>query len=152
MAPTTTPDKLHDLYNSLTGLDLKKNMAFLYYWEVWQAEGFTTDDLICVVRYLQRKIKSGQRKIESLRFRNLIQNTEWFCDELSMARADRRNQQRPNRNLQEVLRATGRPTEPPKPKARSAEEILSLPEFKDLQALREQLGRELCIPSATPRQ
>lgn len=139
-----TPEKLHELYCSVTGLQLKFTMAFNYYWEVWIGEGFTADDLICVIRYLQRRVKSGQRKIESLRFRSLIQNTEWFADELSMARADARNP-RPSRGLREVLRATGRPAEPPKPEAKKIDEILASPAFHSLQAFREQLGKELHV-------
>lgn len=110
--PTTEElKKLHSQYCALTGLDVPFTSQSSFMWEAWLFNGWTESDLACVVRYIKQKIKEGKRPQESLLPRNLIQRTDFFGEDLAIARAENRNKttQTPR---QRVLAQSGRPETP----------------------------------------
>jgi hypothetical protein len=87
-------DKLAALYETLTGFHLDHHGVCNPREQAWFAyvkAGFTGDDLILVVRWLQRRIKDGVRRPESLKFSNLLGDIYRFDEELNLARAQMRN-------------------------------------------------------------
>lgn len=98
MNPPTSADteKIHAQYKALAGLDVPYTMQAHFMWESWLAAGFNEPDLACVIRYLKSKIKDGKRPKESLLPRNLIQRTDFFGEDLAIARAEARNTHTPN--------------------------------------------------------
>lgn len=110
---------LHDCYCRCTGL----TMGFrLLAWQAFSAK-FTVEDLSLVIRHLKRKL-SGDRLRTALKFHYLIENLEYFEEDLAEARALARvPAPRPNR--ESMLRATGRDAQPATPPARSTAEIIA---------------------------
>lgn len=79
---------LHDAYKRATGLDISLNMGRIFVWESWMVRGFALSDLVAVVAYIQGKIKRKERREESLRFTNLIQDADRFeLDKAEMEKA-----------------------------------------------------------------
>lgn len=81
-------------------------------WFEWIRAGFGEPELRLVVAHLQRKIRSGERRPECLKFSNLIGNPDFFEEDLAMARAVGRIQP-VDRARADVMRATGRPVATP---------------------------------------
>ncbi len=125
MTPPTCDDtrKLHSQYCALTGLEVPYTMQLHYAYEACIVAGFGEPDLACVIRYVKHKIKEGKRPKESLLPRNLIMRTDFFGEDLAIARAESRNS-RAETPRQEILRAAGRPVERGTP-AKSAAEIMA---------------------------
>lgn len=125
MIPSTTDDikKLHAQYCALTGLQVPFTTQSIFMWENWLFCGFSEPDLACVVRYLKLKIKEGKRPKESLLPRNLIQRTDFFGEDLAIARAESRNKPS-NSPKAEILRAAGY-VEPEKQTVRPAGDVLA---------------------------
>lgn len=130
--------QLHQLYQQLTGLSVPLTMGRIFTWEAWGSSGYTSEDLRVVVSFLRGKIKGGRKTIACLRFSTFIGNPDFFGEDLAEARAVGRHTPMPEAK-EEVLRATGRPTEP-EPKCRSAAEILAAEKaFEAFRALKESL-------------
>lgn len=119
-----TIPELHAAYFRLTGLDLRLDMARERSWFEWQKRGFTENDLRLVVGLIKSGIKAGNRHPGALKFRNLIECPDYFEEDLALARAKHRVRTFSPGKVQ-VLKATGRASEPPKQAARSAAEILA---------------------------
>lgn len=102
--------RMHKLYCSLTGLDLKLMMREVFAWNAFAAHGFTEDDLKLVVPNIKAKIKAGRKWPSALLFRNLIENESNFNEELSEAKALARVP-KVDKGRESVLRATGRSTQ-----------------------------------------
>lgn len=105
---TPNATRLHNLYCSLTGLQLKLMMREVFAWNAFTAHGFTEDDLRLVVPHLKAKIKAGRKWPSALLFRNLIEREDFFNEELSEAKALARVP-KVDKGRESVLRATGRP-------------------------------------------
>lgn len=107
---TPRATQFHNLYCSLTGLQLKLMMREVFAWSAFVAHGFTEDDLRLVVPHIKAKIKAGRKWPSALLFRNLIEREDLFNEELSEAKAASRVP-KVDQGKEEVLRATGRPTQ-----------------------------------------
>lgn len=140
MNPPTSEDtqKIHAQYRALTGLDVPYTMQTHFMWESWLAAGFIEPDLACVVRYLKAKIKDGKRPKESLLPRNLIQRTDFFGEDLAIARAETRNEHTPTPR-QRALDSIGR-SEQPKNTAAPVKDILA--SSKAFESFREAMKAE----------
>lgn len=100
-------EELHNIYCRLTGLQIKYSMYSHWIFERFLAEGFTRDDLELTIRYVNRLIKQGQRKIEAFKLRYFIEDLAGFADNLAIARATSRIKPL-CANKVAVLKATGR--------------------------------------------
>lgn len=98
--------ELHALYCSLTMRQVSLDTHTRFRWEAWAVRGWTADDLCLVVKFIKKKVASGQRREESLRLYNLI-DTARFEDDLQDARGQRRTPKM-DRGKAEVMRQTGR--------------------------------------------
>ncbi len=115
MTPPTTEQTqlIHSQYKALTGLNVPYTMKSYFMWSAYLARGLGEPDLACMVRYIKSKMKPrGPRTKESLLMENMVKDLDTFVEYLSIARAEARNSttQTPR---QEMLRAAGRPEQPP---------------------------------------
>jgi hypothetical protein len=115
---TRTPDtnahiaSLHAMWNCATQQSLP--LILFDYQREWGYHqfikaGFTEQDILTVVRYLQRKIKEGTRLEGALRWSNCIGDITRFAEDLSFARAEERNRKpapAPRERALEQLRPT----------------------------------------------
>lgn len=90
-----TISDLHSLYCRLTGMHISLAFDREHFWFLWLKQGFTGADLELVVKMIWRKIPKGERRIESLKFRNLIEQLDRFEEDLAVARAEHRNSKPP---------------------------------------------------------
>jgi len=103
---------LHDDYCRLSGLTVPLTMQRIMAWEQWGVHNFTKEDLRLVIKALQAKIFQHRKTITCLKFSTLIQNTEWFSEDLAEAKALNRVR-RPDPERQKVLAATCRVVDKP---------------------------------------
>jgi len=130
---------LHQLYCSLTDRGVPWSMALLYRWELWDSHGWTAEDLQLVIHHIKVLIKQDRRRPGSFRMNNLL-DPERFGEDLAEAKAIFRPRPRVNPGKAQVLRATGRRSDPPEITARSAAQILACEQaFKKFQELRKSL-------------
>ncbi len=116
--------QLHESYCFHTKRPLPITSKHLWAWEIWKAKGFTVDDLKIVVAHINKLIGEKRRRPESFRFHNLIEDTDRFSEDLCEAKASNRVT-RYDSGKQSVLKATGRPTDPPPRPVRTAADILA---------------------------
>ena len=79
---------LHSTYVAHTGYAISLNMQRENDWRGWCqfcAWKWTTDDLTRVIRYLQAKIRTGDRNVGALKFGNLIGHPDNFEEDLQLA-------------------------------------------------------------------
>lgn len=115
---------LHAVYCECSGLPIANTLQRVFCWESWLSHGWTEADLRLVVTTLRRKCEKGERwACSSLLFSRLIRDTDRFEELLSEFRAMARTK-RTESGKASVLRATGRPTEPPDPGPKSAEQVM----------------------------
>jgi len=103
----STPETFHLRYCELTGYQIPFSADRLYPWELFCLK-FTIEDLETVIRYIQRRKKSG-RPARSLIFRSLISGGNalaFFEEDLACALRERPNHV--DTAKASVLRATGR--------------------------------------------
>lgn len=130
----------HQLYCSLTGLNLPFSINQLYAWEMFCSR-FTDDDLRTVVKFVKDRIKNG-RPARSFTFRNFISgpnSLDFFAEDLCEAKAEAR--QKPSSPARvAVLKASGRPPVPSK-KIMTPAEIMEQSKImaESLRAFRESL-------------
>lgn len=79
---------LHDLWESLTGQELKRAPTERLFWEFNNA-GFTMDDLRCIVTYMQRCNAKGQKY--KIMVHKVIGDLEIAASILASAAAVQRN-------------------------------------------------------------
>lgn len=113
---------LHRAYVAGSGLDLPLTMPKIWAWDAWASKGFTECDLRLVISFIQRRIKENRRRSESLRFKNLIEDTERFYEDLAEARALARVK-KPDCARVGVLRAMGSPAAVAPETTRTAAEV-----------------------------
>lgn len=100
----------HSAYQKLTGFTLPIRSLLDMRRQAWQrliAAGYTAADVELVILHLKSEIRAGRRFPGCLRFRNLVEDSEHFQEEVSMAKA--RNRKRPPSAKESVL-AMARPT------------------------------------------
>lgn len=78
-------------------------------WFEYVKAGFTLDDLEVTILWLKYRIRQGKRDIGCLRWSSLIGSLDRFQEELSMARAEKRNAKPPQTPLQAVQAMRERP-------------------------------------------
>lgn len=115
---------LHKVFVELTGRDIPLDLQGYreHQWWDWGQQGYTEADLRLVVDYVRRGIREGKRNVGALKFVNMIGDPLRFGEDLAEAKALARQPKR-DRNRDEVLRASGRSTEP-KANPRTADEIM----------------------------
>lgn len=119
--------ELHSCYCSLSGSPLPLTAQAAYAWERWACK-FNIEQLRMVLGSIKEGIKKRRRRIESMRFRNLIENYDKFAEELAFLKMEQNAARRPvpkvNAGLAGVLRATDRPTRPESKPARAIAEVI----------------------------
>lgn len=114
---------LHNLYIELTGLNLPLPVSQYWIWEQFITRGHGENELRAVIKHLKRGISNQERRAGCLRFSNLLGDMDRFAEELSMAQKYRpKPAYSPGK--QAVLRATGRPDEPPTAEAQSMSQVI----------------------------
>lgn len=131
---------LHQAYTEATSFDLPLNYVFQQVWLVASKEPWCLqpDDVKLVVKERLRGIVKQERRTASIYLRNLIGtlgDQDGPLAEFQMELAAIRSRMRKpvhDAGKVVVLEATGRPTEPEQPPARSVGDILrNLAELKD---------------------
>ncbi len=119
-------NKLHSAYCAATGMDLALLPASERWWFDAIKAGMTVEDIQVVASDRHKRIKDGRRHKESLLLRNFIGSDEAIqsvMEEAAAIRALKRRAQYP-KDKQQVLKVTGRPTEPDAKGIRSVGEVL----------------------------
>lgn len=119
---TSAYEKLHAVFCSGTGREIKFTMQKYFQWEHWAANGWTAADLKMVIDFIKRKIKAGERRAESLRFDNLLEPAR-FEEDLVDARGWNRKP-KIDQARKRTLESTGRRGEPPQPAPETAGQVL----------------------------
>jgi len=78
-------EHLHQTYCRLTGQKLSLRFDRERLWFEFHRAGFTAEDLIRVVRYLQREIQHTRRNVGALKLSNLLQ-LDRFEEDLNISR------------------------------------------------------------------
>ena len=110
MSPTPEMVKqFHAAYNRETGLPISLQFDRQRAWhELLKREygeppaQLTITDLVMVIRYIRTGITRGERNAGALRFRNLIEQPDYFEEELALARKASCQRQRPAAKMQPV--------------------------------------------------
>ena len=106
--PTTDQTKaFHTRWQQLTGIELAYDFSRHFAWEQWIGKGLTIADLETIVAYIKKRIRQGRREKESLMFRNMVNNVDNALEDLSIAKAETRNERLTDARSS-VLRASGR--------------------------------------------
>lgn len=87
---TSTIQEIHSAYCLATGFKIRLAYDREHAWYQFIKDGFTKDDLLLVIVWIQNEIKSERRREASLLFRNLIVQLDRFEEDLSMARSHAR--------------------------------------------------------------
>ena len=78
-------EQLHQTYGRLTGQNLSLRFDRERLWFEFLRAGFTLEDLVHVVRYLQKEIRHARRNIGALKLSNLLQ-LDRFEEDLNISR------------------------------------------------------------------
>lgn len=82
----------HAVFEQLSGtkftLDFCRMDAWRQFISYRRDEPYTHDDLRIVWRFLRKQIIAGKRNAGALKFRNMIQNPDYFEEDLAEARGD----------------------------------------------------------------
>jgi hypothetical protein len=78
-------EQLHQTYCRLTGQNLSLRFDRERLWFEFHRAGFTSADLIQVVRYLQKEIRHTRRNVGALKLSNLLQ-LDRFEEDLNISR------------------------------------------------------------------
>ena len=131
--------ELHGTYCWITAVNLPLRMSCWSGWEAFvKVAHYSVRDLVLVIGYLKKQIRRGERRQESFRFDHLVGDLERFAEDLSFATAEARKPVM-SPGKAEFLRATGRPVEQPTRPARSINQVMNSPGFKELMDLRDKL-------------
>lgn len=101
---------LHDLWCSLTEQELHRKATERLFWQ-FHNDGFTGDDLKCVIGYMQRcNSKGGGRyKIQA---HKVIGDLEVFASILAEAKAKERNARKAQTASEKIMAQYERPVDP----------------------------------------
>ena len=97
-----TPSDLHPLWCALTGQQLNPPWVWDRLW-VEFAKRFTADDLITVVRHMQRRNKQMEGAKFGFNVKRVCGDLEHFGSLLAEVRALQRNQRKPPTSAEKVL-------------------------------------------------
>lgn len=100
---------LHDLWESLTGQQLKRAPTERLFWEFHNA-GFTSADLRTLVTYMQRCNAKGQRY--KIQLHKVIGDLEIAASILAEAAAKERNTRKAQTASEKIVAAYERPVDP----------------------------------------
>lgn len=127
--PVYRLDLFHKAYCGAMGFDLPLNQCYERYWFEAAKMGLKEEEIPSLVIHLKRRIKAGVRQPECLKIKNLVGSDEAIADSLNEIAAIKALQRKKvfPQGKQDVLRATGRETEP-QTKPRHISEV-----FKDIQ-------------------
>lgn len=78
-------EQLHQTYCRLTGQNLSMRFDRERLWQEFLNAGFTENDLVQVVRYLQKEIRHTRRNVGALKLSNLLQ-LDRFEEDLNISR------------------------------------------------------------------
>lgn len=119
-------NQLHAVYCSATGMQLGLLPASERWWFDAIQSGMTDNDIALVVKSRQQRVKQGLRRRECLLLRNFIGSDEAIQSVMEEAIQIRALQRDPkfSKGKQEVLKCTGRPTEPDLKGIRTIGEVL----------------------------
>ena len=127
--------ELHLLYGQLTGQQLSLRFDRERLWYEFLRAGFTPQDLIQVVRYLQKEIRATRRNVGALKLSNLLQ-LDFFEEDLNISRV-RLTPERPKAAI-----SIQPPTSTP-----AQQEQARLKALEQLRQIKEQLGLRHQQPS-----
>lgn len=84
--------EFHALYEQLSGTRLTLDFCRMDAWRQFinyrRHEPYTHDDLRLVWRHLKKQVVAGKRNFGALKFRNLIQNPDYFEEDLAEAQGE----------------------------------------------------------------
>jgi len=117
-------EKLHRIYCAETGLEIPLRMGRDRAWFEWMRAGNTAQDLVMVIRFLKKGIARQARNLGCLRFKNLIEQVDYFDEELAMAKKAASQRPMAPRTVQETqvvgdIRRTVERQVMPEPEAKS---------------------------------
>ncbi|MEY4393909.1 MAG: hypothetical protein RL595_1158 [Planctomycetota bacterium] len=133
--------EFHQVFEQLSGsrftLDFCRMDAWRQFINYRRDEPYTHDDLRLVWRFLKRQVLNGKRNAGALKFRNLIQNPDYFEEDLAEARGEAERLSKPAMPQRKVVVYNNT--------SRVVENTGEEPEVKDMAAffanLRAQLNR-----------
>ena len=96
-------EKLHSLYNGLTGFNLSMRYDRERAWYEYLKAGFTTNDLQLVILHLKAGIKRKERHSGCLKFSNLCEHLPFFEEELELAKNSKLLTKPPPSEKQKVI-------------------------------------------------
>lgn len=119
-------NQLHAVYCAATGMQLPLLPASERWWFDAIQSGMTEQDVALVVKSRQQRVKQGFRHKECLLLRNFIGSEEAIQSVMEEAAQIRALQRAPrfSNGKEQVLKATGRPTEPDAKGIRTIGEVL----------------------------
>lgn len=88
--------RVHEVFCRETGVVLRLGIGEYNRercWLLFLHAGFTADDIRIVCKHLRKEIAEGRRMPGALRFRNLVEQLDYFEEELGMAKAALRKPQ-----------------------------------------------------------
>jgi hypothetical protein len=94
---------LHKIYCQFSGCDISMGFGRERDWQMFIKAGFDEEDLRLVLIYLSRGIATGKRNPGCVKFSNVVQNLDYFEEDLALARAYVCNNQ-PKTNRQAVIK------------------------------------------------
>jgi hypothetical protein len=131
MNPTSTwvpapIEHLHQSYCRLTGQSLSLRFDRERLWFEFLRAGFTSADLVQVVRYLQKEIRHSRRNVGALKLSNLLQ-LDRFEEDLNISRV-RLTAPLPAKTPAALLPPTCSPAEQERGRQRALEQLRRLKE------------------------
>jgi len=118
--------QLHQTYCRLTGQNLSLRFDRERLWFEFLRAGFTSAELVQVVRYLQKEIRQARRNVGALKLSNLLQ-LDRFEDDLNISRV-RLTAPPPAKTPAALLPPTCSPTEQERGRQRALEQLRQLKE------------------------
>lgn len=97
----------HAVFEQLSGskftLDYCRMDAWRQFINYRRNEPYTHDDLRLVWRFLRKQIIAGKRNAGALKFRNIIQNPDYFEEDLAEAKGDAERSSKPPMPARKVV-------------------------------------------------
>ena len=107
---TDVPENIrafHTVFEQLSGMQLTLDFCRMDAWRQFigyrRHQPYTHDDLRLVWRFLKKQIINGKRNAGALKFRNLIQNPDYFEEDLAEAMGDAEMNRKPAQPKTKVI-------------------------------------------------
>lgn len=101
---------LHDLWCSLTEQELHRKATERLFWE-FHNDGFTSDDMRCVIGYMQRCNSKGNGRYK-IQAHKVLGDLEVFASILAEARGRERNARKAKTASEKIMAAYEKPVDP----------------------------------------